>query len=100
MKNRTRQHVTYKNDNFGFFLFLELSPLTMFEFDFLSLLCNTNTLRNILMLDTNVEQDEMMCCVQKMTTVAGSGGGGGGGDIFLFFSFFFFKKPFLVSLIL
>ena len=47
-------------------LLLELSPLLMFEFDFLSLLCNTNTLRNILMmLGTNVEQDEMMCCVQE-----------------------------------
>ena len=31
-------------------LFLELSPLHVFEFDFLSLLCNTNTLRNILMM--------------------------------------------------
>ena len=46
------------------FLLLELSPLLVFEFDFLSLLCNRNTLRNILMmLDTNVEQDQMMCCV-------------------------------------
>ena len=48
------------------FLLSELSPLLVFEFDFLSLLCNTNTLRNILMmLGTNVEQDEMMCCVQE-----------------------------------
>ena len=39
------------------FLLLELSPLLVFEFDFLSLLC---TLQNILMmLGTNVEQDEM-----------------------------------------
>ena len=46
------------------FLLLELPPLLVFEFDFLSLLCNTITLRNILMmLGTNVEQDEM-CCVQ------------------------------------
>ena len=45
-----------------FFLLLELSPLLVFEFDYLSLLCNTNTLRNILMiLGTNVEQDEMKC---------------------------------------
>ena len=66
MKNRTRRHVTYKNDNFSFFLLLELSPLLVFEFDFLSLLCNTNTLRNILMmLGTNVEQDDMMCCIQE-----------------------------------
>ena len=44
----------------------ELSPLLMFEFDFLSLFCNMNTLRNILMnLGTNVEQDEMTCCVQE-----------------------------------
>ena len=50
----------------AFFLLLELSPLLVFEFDFLSLLCNTNTLRNILMmLGTNVAQDEMMCCVQE-----------------------------------
>ena len=48
------------------FLLLELSPLLVFEFDFLSLLCNTNTLRNILMmLGTNVEQDEMTCCIQE-----------------------------------
>ena len=48
------------------FLLLVLSPLLVFEFDFLSLLCNTNTLRNILMmLCTNVQQDEMMCCVQE-----------------------------------
>ena len=48
----------------AFFLLLELSLLLVFEFDFLSLLCNTNTLGNILMrLGTNVEQDEMTCCV-------------------------------------
>ena len=48
------------------FLLFELFPLLVFEFDFLSLLCNTNTLRNILMmLGTNVEQDEMMCCVEE-----------------------------------
>ena len=53
--NRTRRCVTYKNDNFFFYFWR--SPLL----DFLSLLCNTNTLRNILMiLGTNVEQDEMM----------------------------------------
>ena len=64
-KNRTRRHVTYKNDDFGFFLLLELSPLLELEFDFFSLLCNTNTLWNILMmLGTNVEQDET-CCVQE-----------------------------------
>ena len=50
----------------AFFLLLELSPLLVFEFVFLSLLCNTNTLRNILMmLGKNVEQDEMTCCVQE-----------------------------------
>ena len=48
------------------FLLLRLSPLLEFEFDFLSLLCNTNTIRNILMmLGTNVEQNEMVCCVQE-----------------------------------
>ena len=58
----------------SFFLLLELSPL-VFEFDFLSLLCNTNMLRNILMmLRTNVEQDEMTCCMTRMTTLAGLGG--------------------------
>ena len=47
-----------------FFLLLELSPLFVFEFDFLSLLCNTNTLQNILMmLGTNVEH--FTCCVQE-----------------------------------
>ena len=50
----------------AFILLLELSPLLLFEIDFLSLLCNTHTLRNILMmLGTNVEQDEMTCCVQE-----------------------------------
>ena len=50
----------------AFFLLLELSPLLVFEFDFLSLLYNTNTLWNILMiLGTNVEQDDMTCCVQE-----------------------------------
>ena len=48
------------------FVPLEISPFLVFEFDFLSLLCNTNTLRNILMmLGTNVEQDEMTICVQE-----------------------------------
>ena len=67
MKNGTKRHVTYKNDNFDFFfLHLELSLLLVFEFDFLSLLCNTNTLQNILMiLGRNVEEDEMTCCVQE-----------------------------------
>ena len=38
------------------FLLLELSPHLMFEFDFLSLLCNMNTLQNIwMMLVTNLE---------------------------------------------
>ena len=47
-------------------LLLELSPLLVFEFDFISLLCNANILRNILMmLGTNVEQDEMTCCLQE-----------------------------------
>ena len=50
---------------FFFFLLLELYPL-VFEFDFLSLLCNTNTHWNILMiLGTNVEKDEMICCIQE-----------------------------------
>ena len=48
------------------FLLLELSPFLVFEFDFLSLLCNTNTLRNILMMfGTNVEQNKMICCIQE-----------------------------------
>ena len=64
-EEQDRRHVTYKNDNFGFFTFGVIS-LLMFEFDFLSLLCNTNTLRNILMMiGTNVEMDEMTCCVQE-----------------------------------
>ena len=48
------------------FFLLELSPLLVFEFDFLSLLCNMNTLWDILMmLGTKVEQDKMTCCVQE-----------------------------------
>ena len=47
----------------------------MFEFDFLSLLCNTNTLQNILMMfGTNVEQDEDAVLCTRMTTLAGLGG--------------------------
>ena len=43
-----------------FFYFWSYLPFLCFEFDFLSLLCNMNTLRNILkILGTNVEQDEM-----------------------------------------
>ena len=49
----------------AFFTFGVISP-SCFEFDFLSLLCKTNTLRNILMmLGTNVEQEEMTCFVQE-----------------------------------
>ena len=62
----------------------------MFEFDFLSLLCNMNTLQNTLMLGTN--QDEITCCVQEWQLLAGLGG-------HFFFFFFFSKKPFLVVLI-
>ena len=41
----------------AFFLLLELPPILVFEFDFLFLLCSTNTLRNIfMMLGTNAEQ--------------------------------------------
>ena len=48
------------------FLLLDLSPLLVFKYDNLSLLCNTNTLQNILMmLGTNIEQDEMTCCIQE-----------------------------------
>ena len=79
IRNRSRWHVTYwlyKNDNFGFFIFPFLCLI-----DFLSLLCKMNTLWNILMmLGTNVEQDEMTCCVQERQIWQDSG------DIcFLFF---------------
>ena len=80
----------------AFFLLLDLSPLLVFEFDFLSLLCNTNTIRNILMMiGTNVEQDEMMCCVQEWQLWRDWG------DIcflLLFFFFFFVFFFFLVFL--
>ena len=47
------------------FLLLELSPLLVFEFDFV-LLCNSNTLWIILILiGRYVEQDETTCCVQE-----------------------------------
>ena len=52
--------------------------------------CNTNTQRNILMmLGTNVEQDEMTCCVQEWH-IRGIGGGT--------FGVFFSEKAFLVIL--
>ena len=62
------QTICHIRDNFGFFAFGVISPscVLVFEFDFLSLLCNTKTLWNILMmLGTNVQQDEMMCCLQE-----------------------------------
>ena len=65
MKNRP-DDVSHTRMTTSAFLLLELSPLHMFEFDFLSLFCNTNTLRNILMMHgTNVEQDKMVCCIQE-----------------------------------
>ena len=51
----------YKNDNFGFLTFA-----VTFDNLILCLLCNTNNLRNILMMfGRNVEQDEMMRWVQE-----------------------------------
>ena len=51
------------------FLLLLLSPFVIFDSDYafiLCLLCNSNTLWNILMvLGRNVEQDETTCCVQE-----------------------------------
>ena len=56
------------------FLLLKLSTRLVFEIDFLSLLCKTNTLWNILMmLGTNVKQDKMTCCIQEWK-LAGLGG--------------------------
>ena len=74
----------------------------MFEFDLLSLLCNMNTLRKILMmLSTNIEQAEMVCCMQEWQFYRDWFGEGGGGWQFYrdWFGegFFFSKKPFLVA---
>ena len=91
------------------FLLLVLSPLLVFEFDFLSLLYNMNILRNILtMLGTNVEQDVMTCT--RMTALVGWSGGGGDicccffrknffyfQNVFFFFFFFFFLYPLYVK---
>ena len=51
-------------DNSGFLTF---SVISLFCLKQISCpLCNSNTLRNILMvLGRNVEQDEMLCCVQE-----------------------------------
>ena len=87
-KNRTRWHVTYKNDNFGFFYFWSYLPF---------LCLNMNTLWNILMIiGRNIEQEEITCCIQEWELwhdfVGEWGGGGVGcGDIV-----FFLKKTFLV----
>ena len=71
------------------FKLLELSPLLVIEFDFLSQLRNTNTLRKILMmLGTNVEQEEMSCCIQEWRLWRDLGG----------HLFFFSKKTFLLFL--
>ena len=60
------QTTSHKRMATSAFLLFDLSPFLVFEFDFLSLLCNMNTLRNILMmLSTNVEQDKMISCVQE-----------------------------------
>ena len=89
MKNRTRRHVTYKNDNFVVFfsLLLELSPLLVFEFDFLSLLCNTNTLRNIddAWYKFRIGQDDVLRIRMTTLAICGMGGWGGGGGHLLFF---------------
>ena len=51
------------------FLLLALSPFVIFDSDYalsLCLLCKSNTLWDILMiLGSNVEQDEMMCLIQQ-----------------------------------
>ena len=47
------------------FILLELSPILLFEIDFVSTL-NSKMLRNILMvLDRNVEQEETTCHIQE-----------------------------------
>ena len=50
-----------------FFYFWSYVPILCLNLiSCLELLCNTNTLGNILMiLGTNVDQDEMTCCVQE-----------------------------------
>ena len=87
MKNRTRRHVTYKNDNFGFFFFYFWSYIPFLCLNLMSLVCNMNTLQNILMmLGTNVEQDEMTCWYKNDNSGRiGEGWWGGGGDICFFF---------------
>ena len=62
------------------FLLLELSPLLVFEFDFLSLLCNTNTLRNILMILVTLDR-------VAFNDNGGRIGEGGGRRGHLFFDF-------------
>ena len=71
--------------------------LLVFEFDYLSLLCYTNTLRNsLMMLGTNVEQGEIKCCVQEWQLWRDRGRGSGGiccccfFFCFVFFLFCFF----------
>ena len=68
MKNRTRQRVAYKNDNFPFLL-LALSPFVMSDSDYPLIpcpLCKSKTLWDIFMiLDRNVEQDQKTCHVQN-----------------------------------
>ena len=77
------------------FLLLELFPLLMFQYD-LCLLCNTYTLRNILMITgRNVEQDKTVCRLQEWHFWQGWGAGVGICFLFGFFCVFFFsKKPF------
>ena len=58
--NRMRRWFAYKMKPLAF-LFFELFPLIVLEFDFVSF-CNSNPLHNILMiLGRNVEQKRMMC---------------------------------------
>ena len=80
----------------AFFYFWSYLPFLSLNLDFLLLLCNTNTLRNILMmLGTNVEQDEIIIRVAYKNDNSGWIGWGGWGPegagifVFIFLVFIF-----------
>ena len=110
MNNRTRWHVLYKNDNFGFiftfgvkfpFLCLNLisCPCSVTWIPF-GIFCFDNTwykcrIGRADVLHTRMTTLAGLCCVCVCVCVWG----GGGGHIFTFFFILFFSKnPFLVHI--
>ena len=83
MQNRTRWHVTYKNDNFGFLTFGVISPSCVWIWFLVHSVTRIPFWNTLMIFGRNLEQDEMRCCVQERQ---------------LWLSYFWSYLPFLVSL--